>query len=179
MTGSIYAVPHFFSLVVFFIFFDCIFATSLGGKPTISPLHYDDYENFLCQISGEKEVSSERKKFMVICGNLRILSKPSLFLPAGHSLPAVGFEVSVLHGTREGLTGIHLSGSIHSQLQQRAAARYGDLWLQRARGRTGPAQTPTVQQSISSERDTARRTVRVSSSLLAPRGTIYPPAQGI
>lgn len=30
---------------------------TLGGRPTTSPLHYDDYENFLCQVSGEKEVS--------------------------------------------------------------------------------------------------------------------------
>lgn len=28
----------------------------IGSKPTTSPLHYDDYENFLCQISGYKEL---------------------------------------------------------------------------------------------------------------------------
>ena len=28
----------------------------LGVRPTTSPLHYDDYENFLCQIKGQKEV---------------------------------------------------------------------------------------------------------------------------
>lgn len=28
----------------------------IGGTPTISPLHYDDYENFLCQIKGQKEL---------------------------------------------------------------------------------------------------------------------------
>ena len=28
----------------------------VGGMPTISPLHYDDYENLLCQIRGHKEV---------------------------------------------------------------------------------------------------------------------------
>mmetsp|Transcript_6162 Transcript_6162/g.9203 ORF Transcript_6162/g.9203 Transcript_6162/m.9203 type:complete len:466 (+) Transcript_6162:116-1513(+) len=28
----------------------------IGGRPTTSPLHYDDYENFLCQIVGEKEL---------------------------------------------------------------------------------------------------------------------------
>lgn len=28
----------------------------IGGRPTTSPLHYDDYENFLCQIYGQKEV---------------------------------------------------------------------------------------------------------------------------
>lgn len=28
----------------------------IGSTPTISPLHYDDYENFLCQIKGQKEV---------------------------------------------------------------------------------------------------------------------------
>jgi len=28
----------------------------IGGKPTTSPLHYDDYENFLCQIVGRKEL---------------------------------------------------------------------------------------------------------------------------
>ena len=30
---------------------------NVGSKPTISPLHYDDYENLLCQIRGRKEVS--------------------------------------------------------------------------------------------------------------------------
>jgi len=28
----------------------------IGSTPTISPLHYDDYENLLCQIKGQKEV---------------------------------------------------------------------------------------------------------------------------
>ena len=28
----------------------------IGVQPTVSPLHYDDYENLLCQIQGEKEV---------------------------------------------------------------------------------------------------------------------------
>jgi len=28
----------------------------IGNKPTISPLHYDDYENLLCQIQGTKEL---------------------------------------------------------------------------------------------------------------------------
>jgi jumonji domain-containing protein 7 len=28
----------------------------VGGAPTTSPLHYDDYENLLCQIRGNKEV---------------------------------------------------------------------------------------------------------------------------
>ena len=28
----------------------------IGVQPTISPLHYDDYENLLCQTQGEKEV---------------------------------------------------------------------------------------------------------------------------
>eukprot|EP01036_Dinobryon_divergens_P026831 gene26831-35523_t len=28
----------------------------IGGRPTTSPLHYDDYENFLCQIVGKKEL---------------------------------------------------------------------------------------------------------------------------
>jgi len=28
----------------------------IGTRPTTSPLHYDDYENLLCQISGEKEL---------------------------------------------------------------------------------------------------------------------------
>jgi len=29
----------------------------IGSTPTISPLHYDDYENLLCQIKGQKEVT--------------------------------------------------------------------------------------------------------------------------
>lgn len=29
----------------------------IGHKPTISPLHYDDYENLLCQIQGRKELT--------------------------------------------------------------------------------------------------------------------------
>jgi jumonji domain-containing protein 7 len=28
----------------------------IGGRPTTSPLHYDDYENLLCQIAGQKEL---------------------------------------------------------------------------------------------------------------------------
>eukprot|EP01041_Mallomonas_annulata_P001215 gene1215-2365_t len=28
----------------------------IGSKPTVSPLHYDDYENLLCQIRGRKEL---------------------------------------------------------------------------------------------------------------------------
>ena len=28
----------------------------VGTRPTVSPLHYDDYENLLCQITGRKEV---------------------------------------------------------------------------------------------------------------------------
>lgn len=28
----------------------------IGSKPTVSPLHYDDYENLLCQIRGNKEL---------------------------------------------------------------------------------------------------------------------------
>jgi hypothetical protein len=28
----------------------------IGTKPTSSPLHYDDYENFLCQLKGQKEL---------------------------------------------------------------------------------------------------------------------------
>ena len=28
----------------------------IGSTPTVSPLHYDDYENLLCQIKGQKEV---------------------------------------------------------------------------------------------------------------------------
>ena len=37
-----------------------------GGRPTTSPLHYDDYENFLCQIVGQKEVNYIDKKYILL-----------------------------------------------------------------------------------------------------------------